>query len=502
MRLLLSMLGWPDGTKPELREIDDELAIGRGRESGWMLPDPASQLSRRHCLLTPFGDGWRVTDLSLNGTFINESITPLGRQQTHELHDGDRIRMGAYVIEARYQAPPSLHAPAVDRSPFESAPPGYPASSLMAPHGWQSGAWAAAPDPFPNNFGAGFEPRGKSSPDDFIGQPSADHTPAFSDAWQTPPPSRVVIPDDWDLEDVAPPKPLPAPIPPQPFPPQPFSPQPFSPQPVPAVSNPPVPVPAVSFPPVAQPAAPAPLPAAPPAADWDLNDLVPVQPMHAAVPDPIPPPVQPAHSAHSAPPRIAAPPATAGDSDLLAAFLRGAGLRDAGDTVPAAMMEAVGTTLRTMVDRLREIQAARGSIKREFRILATMVNPEDNNPIKFSASNEAALRSLLTGKRPPDRAVADVLDEIRLHELAMIAAMRDAVSGLLEELNPARLLTAERAFLPGQRKARAFDQYEALHARTVQALTDDFDSVFGKAFARAYERVALDDEKPPARTWK
>src|ERR1700733_10077267 len=79
MRLLLSMLSWPDGTKPEVREIDDELAIGRGRESGWMLPDPASQLSRRHCLLTPFGDGWRVTDLSLNGTFVNESTTPLGR---------------------------------------------------------------------------------------------------------------------------------------------------------------------------------------------------------------------------------------------------------------------------------------------------------------------------------------------------------------------------------------------------------------------------------------
>jgi predicted component of type VI protein secretion system len=31
-----------------------------------------------------------------------------------------------------------------------------------------------------------------------------------------------------------------------------------------------------------------------------------------------------------------------------------------------------------------------------------------------------------------------------------------------------------------------------LHARIVQALSDDFDSVFGKAFARAYEE-ALDD---------
>jgi type VI secretion system FHA domain protein len=460
MHLLLSMLSWPDGTKPEVREIDDELAIGRGRESGWMLPDPASQLSRRHCLLTPFGDGWRVTDLSLNGTFVNESTTPLGRQQAYELHDGDRIRLGAYVIEARYQAPASLHAPVVDRSPFESPPSGYSTPAQMPPHNWQPNAWTGAPEPFPSDYG--FEPRNKASPDDFIGQPSADHTPAVSDAWQTPPPSRVVIPDDWDLEDVPPPKAPPAP--------------------------------ALSFPPAIQPsAAPpfAPLSAAPPAADWNLDDLVPVQPA------PIPAPL-----AHPAPPPQPALPPAATDSALLAAFLRGVGLRDIGDTDPSAMMESVGTMLRTMVDRLREIQAARGSIKREFRILATMVNPEDNNPIKFSATNEAALRSLLTGNRPPDRAVGEVLDEIRLHELAMIAAMRDAVSGLLDELTPARLLAAQHAFLPGQRKARAFDQYEALHARTVQALTDDFDSVFGKAFARAYERIALDEEKPPTRTRK
>ena len=44
------------------------------------------------------------------------------------------------------------------------------------------------------------------------------------------------------------------------------------------------------------------------------------------------------------------------------------------------------------------------------------------------------------------------------------------------------------SLLPAQKKARAWDAYETLHARTVQALADDFDSVFGKAFARAYER--------------
>ena len=43
--------------------------------------------------------------------------------------------------------------------------------------------------------------------------------------------------------------------------------------------------------------------------------------------------------------------------------------------------------------------------------------------------------------------------------------------------------------VPMKRKANAWDAFEALHARITHALSDDFDSVFGKNFARAYERA-------------
>jgi predicted component of type VI protein secretion system len=63
----------------------------------------------------------------------------------------------------------------------------------------------------------------------------------------------------------------------------------------------------------------------------------------------------------------------------------------------------------------------------------------------------------------------------------------------LAEFDPGRLRqTAEHSALrlmTGQRKADAWDAFEALHGRITQALMDDFDSVFGKAFARAYERA-------------
>jgi type VI secretion system protein ImpI/type VI secretion system protein len=46
--------------------------------------------------------------------------------------------------------------------------------------------------------------------------------------------------------------------------------------------------------------------------------------------------------------------------------------------------------------------------------------------------------------------------------------------------------------LPAQKKARAFEAFEKLHEQVTRALADDFDSVFGKAFARAYETALRD----------
>jgi len=129
-----------------------------------------------------------------------------------------------------------------------------------------------------------------------------------------------------------------------------------------------------------------------------------------------------------------------------------------------------------------------------------MIQARGNNPLKFSAGDDDALAALLgTGRRTdmaPHEAVADALRDIRLHELASMAAMQAAVRIMLDGLDPAKLRAgAEQGgltLLPAQKKARAWDAYEALYNRTVQALADDFDSVFGKAFARAYERSLQD----------
>jgi type VI secretion system FHA domain protein len=222
------------------------------------------------------------------------------------------------------------------------------------------------------------------------------------------------------------------------------------------------------------------------------------EPFEAAAPA-VPPPTP----ARSAPAPVAAAPAAspAADGALLTAFLDGAGMADMKPADPTGMMRGLGQAFRTLVAGLRAVLIARASIKSEFRIEQTMIRARGNNPLKFSAGDDDALSALLgVGRRvdmTPAAAVADALKDIRLHELASMAAMQSAVRTLLDGLEPAKLRAqADQggglSVLPAQRKARAWDAYEALHQKTVQALSDDFDSVFGKAFARAYER-ALDE---------
>ncbi len=468
MQLTMTVLRCPDSVVPETRNVTGgEFSVGRGPGVDWVLPDPERLLSKRHFAVAFRGGGWQLADTSTNGTFLNRESEPIGSGDVRNLRDGDRLRVGAYEIEVRLveqaaERPGAgspfgdpfgmdpFAAPRVGRNPFDE--PDHPSvhippTSAQLPHDF---------DPL--------EPEPMDTP--FRGPTQADNSPAMQDAFRPPAPvgqlplhsggvipGDDLLPDDWDkdlLEGIAPAGASPAPPPP--------------------IVRPPAP------------------PPAPPAAD--KVEAVALPPPRAE-----PRPVQP-----SSPPR-AEPEIAADDGALLAAFLEGAGLQDARPKDAAATMLALGKAFRNLVAGLRSVLIARAQIKSEFRIEQTMIQARGNNPLKFSADDDDALAALLgTGRRTdmaPHDAVADALRDIRLHELASMAAMQAAVGAMLETLDPAKLRAqAEQGggmtLLPAQKKARAWDTYEALHARTLQALADDFDSVFGKAFARAYERSLQD----------
>jgi type VI secretion system protein ImpI/type VI secretion system protein len=205
------------------------------------------------------------------------------------------------------------------------------------------------------------------------------------------------------------------------------------------------------------------------------------------------------------PPRRDAPPRVAPDEgpgvhagpDLMAAFMRGAGMRKAPPEDAEATMEALGAAFRAVVSGVRQVLLARASIKSEFRIEQTMIRARGNNPLKFSVGDDDALASMIgLGRRtdmPAAEAVRDALRDMQMHELASMAAMQAAVRSLVAQFDPEKIRAGTEqggmSVMPAQRKARAWEAFEALHARITEALADDFDSVFGKAFAIAYERT-------------
>ena len=558
MPLTFTVLRCPDSVPPETRTVTGgEFTVGRGPGVDWVLPDPERLLSKRHFAVAYRGGSWQIADTSTNGTTLNRDPAPIGQAEVRMLRDGDRLALGNYEIEVRL-IEEALAQPAIGGlgMGFGGQPQVRGASPFADPFAMDP---LAPPPPARHPFGeppqpafglptaaqlpSNFDPLAPEPGDaSFLGPTRTDHSPALEDAFRPPAatgqmslhvggklPGDDLLPDDWDKDLLtginlqASPPPI-APLPARGASPPPPIVQPAAlpihqpvPQPVPQPMVQPV---ARS---VAQPAAPqftqqaaqqfaqpadldpfAEQQAAP--ASWARATEPPAAARTAAPFDepfdlePAPPAAaKPAPAVPAAAAAIARAPAP--DDALLAAFLQGAGMTDVQPGDPAAMMRSLGEAFRTLVAGLRAVLIARASIKSEFRIEQTVIRARGNNPLKFSAGDDDALFALLGAGRRTDMtaaaAVADALRDIRLHELASMAAMQSAVRAVLDGLDPAKLRaqadhSGGMSMLPVQNKARAWDAFEALHARTVQALADDFDSVFGKAFARAYEH-ALDE---------
>jgi type VI secretion system protein ImpI len=490
MRLTLSILRCPDRVAPETRRFDGgEVVIGRGPGADWVLTDAAAKplLSRRHCTLAFRSGAWTLTDTSTNGTTLNGSPAPEAGQPTRALRDGDRLGIGPYEIEvslaAEQQAssgfgggashdwgnsPGGGVSPFGETSPFGGGQSFGPAQGFAAlPEQNQSVAMEPFAGPsivLPDDFGADF-----LSPTPTPQRPPAqqDHTPSFGDVLQ-PPNARTLLPSSWDDEPL-----LAGPRAPSITPPEPFAPE--------------------------------PPPSAPPASSIPALDPfvgAPVSPFLEA------PPAVPAPVAPALPPRSGAlapalpemtPPAAAAheDSAAVAAFFAGAGLEDAKSAKPILMMREAGAAFRAFVSGVRRVLIARAEIKSSFRIDPTIVQSRGNNPLKFSFNDEDALTGLLGIGRRSDMAAGDAIEgalrDIRLHELATMAAMQEAMTEMLAKLDPAQFLAAaEGGFLPAQKRARAYDLYEAEFKKLREAFTEKFDDAFGRAFARAYERVTAD----------
>ncbi|WP_377706915.1 type VI secretion system-associated FHA domain protein TagH [Pseudomonas protegens] len=466
------------GQCPEKLMDQGVMAIGRSSDNDWVLPDPERLVSARHCVIQYKDGRYYLTDNSTNGVELVRAGIRMRRGSSEPLEDGEVIRIGDYEISARIDF--SLNRPGAE--PFS----GDSSNSFEALMGRQ----AASPTPIePISMAPVAHFQGASAQDtfpdlfDFLA-PSAtppatqpDHVPAEQHDFRPPTPTAVpqpvappepsapqggaMIPEDWDLFGSTPASPAPVPsAPPVVAPPvvavapvahqAPFAAEPAQPQPQPQ--------------PIAQ------APVAPVVSEVELAPVV----------TPAPAPVAP-------------------QVDLLQAFLRGAGL-DQLRIEPQqaqAQMESLGRSYRLMVEGLIDVLRARSSLKGEFRMQQTMIRPVENNPLKFAPNVDEAMLLLLRHSNQafmaPDQAVQDSFDDLRAHQLAVMAGVEAAIKHLLGRFEPTEL-EARMArpgglgnLFSGSRQAQNWQQFTALYKQISQEAQDDFQDLFGREFSRAYE---------------
>jgi FHA domain-containing protein len=210
------------------------------------------------------------------------------------------------------------------------------------------------------------------------------------------------------------------------------------------------------------------------------------------------------------------PPAPSGASQAPlqaadAAVLAGLGLArlPAGGLGPA-QWHTIGALLRTMTEGTLELLTARMVAKRELGADATRLRTRENNPLKFSPDVDAALAHLLgpaeRGFLPPLQAAREAFDDLRAHQVALLAGMRAALDAVMARFDPAALEQriapggALESLIPAQRKARLWAEYSRQFAAIVGEVEGDFDALLGRAFLQAYQaqlaELARRDEPP------
>ncbi len=436
------------GGAGEQRVLDKgTLTLGRGAENDWVLADVERTLSKQHCRIDRSADGFVITDQSTNGVFVGDDLQPVGRGRSRILADGDVVTLGpvrllvligpdqaqdadapapaltaAFPFTGVAQSPGSPLVPPSGEPWLEAIPGGeFGPDRHVRPQGWEIPIDPA--DYAASGVQASAHPL--DTPPAAFSQAS-EHAPALDTVMRLPG-AQSVLPTDWNDAD-------------------PLADATLAPSPLDALlaARPgggarPLDLDAPASAP--DPVAPKPAPDALHIPDEEL--LAP----RAAAPWPTGPATQPAAAAQATgAPDVAVPaapgPAATG-TDLLGAFLDGAGLPRAAlaGLDELAAMQDLGRMVRAAVEGARDILATRAMVKSELRVDQTVVQAAGNNAMKFAPDVQRCLAAMVGAAaaghscrvRPPWR---QRMDDIKLHELALIAALNSVFAAICPAAGP------------------------------------------------------------------
>ncbi|HWM40845.1 MAG TPA: type VI secretion system-associated FHA domain protein TagH [Burkholderiales bacterium] len=187
-------------------------------------------------------------------------------------------------------------------------------------------------------------------------------------------------------------------------------------------------------------------------------------------------------------------------SHPLRAFFEGAGLphRELSPMQTDRMLRDCGAILRAAIEGIMMLMAARAEMRKEFGAdERTLVATRDNNPLRMMSDAREAMDFLFDpGERTdgflePVQAVGDACQDLRAHELALMAGMRAAVLSALRRFDPPALERAleksTKGFSLASRKAKLWEAFVAGQDKLSRDAQADFNKIFGRDFMGAYQ---------------
>ena len=489
--LLLYRQGDPPGVFLDRRQIDSgQIKVGRGGATcDWVIPDMNGHISREHCTISAVGLDLFVVDTSTNGVALNVASQRIAPQQPVAVRVHDRLLLGDYVIEVGTEAEgfgAQLQTPAAQ---------GFDQPVAFA----QPDAWfdqGAATDPI---WGAGAS---QAEVHDFLGSAMHDFlapaTPSLAGAAAFDPFAGGALGEAFS-------KPLLA-------------------QPVAADADA-FAIPADWAAPAAQAsAAPAPSNTPDPFSggtdgpsiagnlDTDPFGAAPAKPF-AGDPfaDPFAAPQAPTVSevkttppSPFASPALAVTPAPTGVADGAdipdaagwAAFCEGAGIESTDLRTSPDAMRRLGVLYRQVVLGLSDLIQDRASFKDEFRVERTQLSFGRNNPLKYLPPLDSAkllLADPLPGFMGSEEAVRTALEDVKKHQLALLAGVQHALRAVFQRLAPSEVdrvmkkAAGEKRGLSLRRGVDPWSVYQAMFEALRQDATSNVNSVMSLAFREGYE---------------
>lgn len=436
--------------------------IGRSHENNWVLEDPEQYVSGRHAVIEYRSPHYYITDVSSNGVYVNQSTKPLGKNNTIRLSHADKLGIGDYVIAVTVsedelsQTHPDRPDYPVDEQSLISQEDPFADLEVNTISDFIDNEELLGDDETPveivqNTFpevesDSAIERKGSQPDHDSdlhayynsnMGAGTVATEPLQKSDVDHPQAEASFIPENWmDLETTT----------------------------------------AAEIKPETQP-------------DTDTSQTF--EPSAPAA-------EKRAQSAPSS--QISAMPVDVNtQAEILRRFLQGAGLDDERimQALHPDIFFIIGKVLQTTVQGAMDVLMARAEIKNEMRLNVTTLRSAENNPIKFSFNVDEALTKLLTiqkkGYMSPVRAVEEAFEDIRAHQIAVLAGMQTTLRSILKRFDPTALeqrlqkTSPIGANIPIHRQAKLWELFEQLYEEIGREAEDDFNHLFGHAFAKAYE---------------